>query len=163
MLKLSYILRMVALSILFGGSIAVIVSAITLVKAAQAQGVATAVAATANAPMFMTFSSIVMVCGFLLLAGEALDYAKERKINKLVGVRYAASLIAVCATMILSFAVVPPMKRMLEAGAIHTTGEAETTWKTFHEASQIVFSVIILSSFVALVVPGFEKKNATLS
>ncbi len=163
MLKLSYILRMVALSILFGGSIAVIVSAITLVKAAQAQGVATVAAATANAPMFMTFSSIVMVCGFLLLAGEALDYAKERKINKLVGTRYAASLIAVVGTMILAFAVVPPMKRMLETRAIHSSGEAEETWNTFHKTSQIVFSVIVLSSFVALVVPGFEKKNATLN
>ncbi len=157
MLKLSYILRVIGLSILFGGSVAIIISAITLVHAAEEQGIARAIAASANAPMFLQFSSVAMVSGFMLLAGEALDYAKERRINKLVGARYSASLIAVAATLILAFAVIPPMKRMLHS--IHTNTQAQETWQKFHETSRIIFGVIILSSLLALIMPAFEKQN----
>lgn len=154
MIKLSYILRVLSLAILFGGSIAVVVSAITLVKAAQAHGVPASDAATANAPMFLSFSNMVMVSGFVLLFAESLDYAKHRVINKLLTVRYGASLICSIATIILCFAIVPPMKEML--GSVHSSEHTLQVWQTFHKSSQIAFGVIILSALVSLVMPVFE-------
>ena len=160
MIKLSYILRVLSLAILFGGSIAVIVSAITLVKAAEAHGVAAAEAASANAPMFLTFSNMVMVSGFILLLAESLDYAKHRVINKLLIVRYGASLLCSIATIILCFAIVPPMKEML--GNVHASEHTAEVWKTFHETSKIAFGVIILSALVSLVMPAFELPRKPL-
>ena len=160
MIKLSYILRVVTLAILFGGSIAVVVSAITLVKAAQAHGVPTSAAATANAPMFLTFSNMVMISGFILLLAESIDYAKHRVINKLLAVRYGASLLCSIATIILCFAIVPPMKEML--GSIHSNERTFEVWETFHKSSQVAFSVIILSALVSLVMPVFEVPRKPL-
>ncbi len=161
MIKLSYILRVLSLAILFGGSIAVIVSAITLVKAAEAHGVPAAEAATANAPMFMTFSNMVMVSGFVLLFAESLDYAKHRVINKLLSVRYGASLLCSIATIILCFAIVPPMKEMLASG-VHASEHTAEIWKTFHETSKLAFSAIILTALVSLVMPAFEMPRKPL-
>jgi hypothetical protein len=160
MIKLSYILRVISLAILFGGSIAVVVSAITLVKAAQAHGVPTSEAATANAPMFMMFSNMVMVSGFVLLLAESLDYAKHRVINKLLSIRYGASLLCSVATIILCFAIVPPMKEML--GSVHSSERTFEVWEVFHKSSQIAFSVIILSALVSLVMPVFEVPRKPL-
>lgn len=154
MIKLAYVLRVLALAILFGGSISVVISAITLVKAAEAHGVPVAQAATANAPMFITFSNIVMVSGFVLLFAESMDYAKHRVINKLLSIRYGASLLCSIATIILCFAIVPPMKEMLSS--IHENERTEQTWKTFHESSRVAFGVIILSALISLVMPVFE-------
>ena len=160
MIKLSYILRVISLAILFGGSIAVVVSAITLVKAAQAHGVPTSEAATANVPMFLVFSNMVMVSGFVLLAAESIDYAKHRVINNLLAVRYGASLLCSIATIILCFAIVPPMKEML--GSVHSSAQTFEVWQTFHKSSQIAFSVIVLSALVSLVMPVFEVPRKPL-
>jgi hypothetical protein len=157
MATITYILRVISLSFLFGGSISIIVAAITLVKAAQANGVEAHVAATANAPMFITFSTIVLVCGFLLLLAESLDYAVHRKLSKLLLTRYAASLLCSASTMVLFFAIVSPMKDML--GSIHASEKSAAIWETFHKSSQIAFSVIILSALVSLILPAFQLKK----
>jgi hypothetical protein len=162
MIKLSYILRVISLAILFGGSIAVVVSAITLVKAAEANGVVVSEAAARNAPMFLMFSNMVMVSGFVLLLAESLDYAKHRVINKLLVVRYGASLLCSIATIILCFAITPPMKEMLGSGSIHSSERTHEVWEVFHKSSQIAFSVIILSALVSLVMPAFELPRKPL-
>jgi hypothetical protein len=154
MIKLAYVLRVLALAMLFGGSISVVVSAITLVKAAEAHGVPVSDAATANAPMFITFSNMVMVSGFALLIAESLDYAKHRVINKLLAVRYGASLLCSVATIILCFAIVPPMKEMLST--IHASEHSLQVWRTFHESSRAAFGVIIIAAFISLIMPAFE-------
>lgn len=161
MIKLSYILRVISLAILFGGSIAVTVSAITLVKAAQLHGVPTSEAATANAPMFLTFSNIVMVSGFVLLFAESLDYAKHRVINKMLSIRYGASLLCSVATIVLAFAIIPPMKDML--GNINSNARTVEIWQTFHESARVAFGVIILSALVSLVMPAFELPRKPIS
>jgi hypothetical protein len=157
MIKLSYILRVLSLALLFGGSISIVVSAITLVKAAEAHGLTASQAAAANAPMFMVFSNMVMVAGFVLLFAESLDYAKHRVINALLTLRYGASLICSIATIILCFAIVPPMKEML--GSVHSSERTEQTWQTFHEGSKICFGVIIMSAFFSLIMPAFEASR----
>ena len=157
MLRLSYILRMISLAILSGGCIAVTVSAIALVTAAKAHGVTAAVAATANAPMFITFSSLMLGCAVVLLIGEVLDLLITKNMTRLTCTRFAASALSITACFILSFAIVPPMKAMI--GEIHNSEQTESTWKTFHESSRIIFGIIILSSLTALCVPGFEKRR----
>lgn len=157
MLRLSYILRTISLAILSGGCIAVTVSAIALVTAAKAHGVTAAAAATANAPMFITFSSLMLGCAITLFIGELLDLVITKRMTKLVCTRFAASALSVTACFILSFAIVPPMKAMI--GEIHTNEQTEATWKTFHESARIIFGIIILTSLTALCVPAFEKRN----
>lgn len=153
MIRLSYILRVFALAVLFGGSIATIVAAITFVQAAALHNISTAAAAAANAPMFLQFSRMIMPCGFMLLAAESLDYAGERKLSWLIGARYAASFICIAATMILSFGIIPAMKDM--HANIHDSAQAYAEWTKFHEASRIAFGIIILSSAISLIIPAF--------
>jgi hypothetical protein len=160
MIKLSYILRVISLAILFGGSIAVVVSAITLVKAAEAHGVVVHEAAARNAPMFLMFSNMVMVSGFVLLLAESLDYAKHRVINRLLAVRYGASLLCSIATIILCFAITPPMREMLNS--IHSSEQTHEIWEVFHKSSQVAYSVIILSALISLVMPAFELPRKPL-
>lgn len=158
MLQLSYILRSISLAILGGGCIGVTVSAISLVKAAEAKGVTAAVAATANAPMFITFSNVMIGCAIVLFIGELIDLLIKKRMTKLMCTRFAASALAFTACFILSFAIIPPMKGML--GEIHATEQTEATWKKFHESARIIFGIIILSSMTSLCVPGFEKRNS---
>src|ERR1700722_13050188 len=110
MLKLSQLLRAIALSILFGGSSMIVFAVITLVKAAVAKGIPVAEAATNNVPVFVHYSTIALVCAVVLLIAESIDFAKNRATTNLTRARWATSLVTVATTMILSFAIMPLMK-----------------------------------------------------
>jgi hypothetical protein len=96
----------------------------------------------------------------VLLLAESLDYAKHRVINKLLVVRYGASSLCSMATIILCFAITPPMKDML--GSIHSSERTHEVWEVFHKSSQAAFSVIILSALVSLMMPAFELPRKPL-
>lgn len=147
------ILRTISLAILFGGSVAIVFAAITMVKAAQAEGIATAEAAARNAPIFIQYAKINLVCGILLLLGEALDYAKRRMWNKLTIAQYACSLLCVVSTMIFAFAIVPPMERDLPN--IKTNEQARQAFHNLHEVSRGVFGATIVLALASLILPIF--------
>src|SRR5688572_3808552 len=106
------IMRTIALSILFGGSAAIVFAAVVLVKAAQAKGIPVHEAAATNAPLFIVYAKVNLVCGVLLLLGEALDYAKRKLWNKQTIAQYVCSLLCVASTMVFAFGLVPPMERL---------------------------------------------------
>jgi hypothetical protein len=150
--KLSAVVRLIALSILFGGSISIIVAAVTLVKAAEAQGIPVAQAASANAPVFLVFSKIALGAGFALLFAEALNYAQNRNLNKAMAIRYIASFACVATTMIFAFGFVPPMEELRPR--IATDEQAHAQFKKLHENSRIVFGGTILFALISLVIPA---------
>lgn len=147
------ILRTVALAILFGGSAAVVFSAVTLVHAAVAEGIPRAEAAARNAPIFINYAKINLVAGFVLLAGEALDYAKRRLWNKGTIAQYACSLLCVITTMIFALALVPPMERTLPH--LTESAEARQEFHNMHKISEKVFGGTILLALASLILPIF--------
>jgi hypothetical protein len=150
---LGRILRTVALAILFGGSAAIVFAAITLVHSAVAEGVPRAEAAARNAPVFIHYANINLVAGFVLLIGEALDYAKRRLWNKGTIAQYACSLACVITTMVFALALAPEMQRLIP----HLTDneEARQAFQAMHKVSQMVFGGTILLALASLILPIF--------
>lgn len=159
------ILRLISLSILSGGSAAIVFAAVTLVKAAQAQGVPTPEAAAANAPVFVHFSKVVLGAGIMLLLAEAVDFATRRTRSKLVVSRYAASLLCVATTMVFALGIVPPMAELLplmKAQSGMAAGEVariHASFHSLHEISRMVFSGTILLAFVSLILPVLDSDS----
>jgi hypothetical protein len=147
------ILRTVALAILFGGSAAIVFAAITLVRADVAAGIPRPEAAAHNAPIFIQYAKVNLAAGFVLLIGEALDYAKRRSWHKATIAQYACSLLCVITTMIFSFALVPPMDRTLPH--LKDSEEARTEFHQMHDVSQKVFGATILLALASLILPIF--------
>ena len=152
----SKILRWVSLSLLFGGSVSVVVAAITLVKAAEAQGVPVSQAASANAPVFVQFSKIALVAALALVLGESADYASHRTLSKLILARYAASLLCAATAMIFTLGIVPPLEEL--RAAISTSPSAHAEFTKLHETSRMVFGATILLALISLVMPAFQSE-----
>lgn len=153
---LSYILRVISLSFLFAGSTSIIFAAITLVNAAKDAGIDPHEAAAANAPMFTMFSTVVLICAFVLLIAESLHYAAHKTLTSAVKARYGASLLCVAAALVLKFGIIPGMEQL----TMHPKSEAaHAEFKKLHEASRMDFGVIIVASLVSLLMPGFENRK----
>ncbi len=159
MVRSSNILRWVCLSLLFGGSIAVVVAAITLVKAAEAQGIPVSQAASANAPVFLVFSKIALAAGLALIVSEAMDYAVHRVLKGAVILRYAASVLCAATTMVFALGIVPPMEQL--RSVMHSNPAAYTQFKSLHETSRMVFGATILLAFVSLASQAFQAEAVT--
>jgi hypothetical protein len=162
---LAYVLRVISLSFLFGGSASIVFAAITLVKAAQAAGVPLTDAAAANAPMFYMYSTVVLVCSLALFTGEALDFVKQRKtkdfkLSNLTNARYISSLLCIVACLVFTAAIVPQMKQL--APLIKKDETAHAAFVKLHSMSRIDFSIVIVCSLVSLLLPGFESKPAAI-
>jgi len=155
---LSTILRLVALAILFGGSAAIVFAAITLVKAAEAQGVPVAEAANANAPLFIQFSKVALGAGIALLLAESLDFANNRLTDKLTIARYVSSLLCVATTMIFAFGIVPVLEELRPR--IKTDEAAHAEFRKLHEFSRMVFGGTILLALISLVIPALGREAA---
>jgi len=161
------ILRLISLAILFGGSAAVVFSAITLVKAAEAQGIPTAQAAAANAPVFIHFSKVALGASIALLVAEALDFSRRKRPEKLVLFRYVVSLLCVATTMIFALGIVPPMAELLPL--LHSKSgispedlaRAHADFQKLHELSRMVFGGTIVLALISLVLPTFGSQPAT--
>lgn len=155
------ILRLVSLAILFGGSSSIVFGAITMVRAAVAQGVSRSEAATANSPLFLGFASVVLGAAILLLICEAVDFGLNKTRTRLTVSRYAASVLCISATFIFSLGIVPLMKEVLPD--IKTSTEAREEFHKLHELSRGVFSGTILFALISLVLSGVEKNQITSS
>ena len=137
----------------------IVFAVVTLVKAAKAKGIPVAEAAMNNAPVFLNFSVIALVCAILLLIAEALDFIKHKtSASKLVKARWVTSLIAVAATMVFSLGIVPPMKELLPQ--IQTNQEAREKFDGMHKSSERVFGIVILFALISLSLPAFDKPKS---
>ncbi|CAN5348528.1 hypothetical protein BH10CYA1_BH10CYA1_16960 [soil metagenome] len=136
----------------------IVFAVVTLVTAAKERGASVAEAAMNNAPVFLNFSVIALVCAVLLLIAEALDFMKNKaSASKLVKARWATSLITVAATMVFSLGIVPPMKQLLPE--IQTNQEAREKFDGMHKSSERVFGIVILLALISLLLPAFDKSG----
>jgi sterol desaturase/sphingolipid hydroxylase (fatty acid hydroxylase superfamily) len=133
----------------------IIVSAITVVRAAQTQGMSIPEGAALNAPVFILFSKIALGAAFGLLLGESLAYAAERRMTKLDMARAATSVITMVCAMVFAFVFVPPMQDLLPR--VKTDAAAHAEFHKLHESSRGVFSVMMLSALLSLLIPVFAK------
>ena len=156
MSRTSKVLRWVSLSLLFGGSVSVVVAAITLVKAAEAQGVPVAQAAATNAPVFIEFSKIALAAALALVIGESVDYASHRRLSNVLVLRYAASLLCAATAMVFSLGIVPSMEQLLPA--LKTNPAAHEEFHKLHETSRMVFGATILLALTSLLLPAFQNE-----
>jgi hypothetical protein len=155
MFRSSQICRLLSLSVLSAGSGMIIFSAITVVKAAQAQGMSLPEAAGLNAPVFIIFSKIALGAAFLLLLGESLAYAGERRMTKLDIARVGASVVTMVCSMIFGFGFVPPMQELLPA--LKTDPAAHAEFHKLHESSRGVFGAMMAAALLSLLIPVFAK------
>lgn len=159
MIKLSEILRLLSLSILFGGGAAVVFVAIVLVRAAKDAGLEVSEAGARNAPAFIQFAKVAAVCAFTLLLAEGLDMASIakgiKKKSKLILTRYATSILCVVATFGFAFAITPPMERLLPT--VKSDSRAAGEFRDLHQISRGVFGAAILFAFISLLLPSFAK------
>jgi hypothetical protein len=153
MLVLGKVLRTISLSILFGGSLAIVFAAIVLVHAFKSQGLSGVDAAATNAPVFITYAKVNLAFGILLLVGEALDYATRKIWNPATAAQYACSLLCVVSTMIFALAVVPPMERLLPQ--LKEQQEARQQFHQLHDVSRTVFGATIGFALASLLLPIF--------
>ena len=153
MQKASEITRLISLSILFGGSAAVVFVAIVLVKAARANGVEVAEAAFRNGPAFIQFAKIATVAAIALLIAEGLHFASlaEKKLNKARMARYSLSGLCATTALIFSLAITPNMEKLLPD--IKTDKSAHEKFHQLHETSRAVFGASIILTLLALVTP----------
>ncbi len=159
MSKASQVLRLLSLALLFGGSTAVVFVAVTLVKAAEANGVPKLEAAAVNAPAFIEYAKILAGAAIALLIGEGLDFAgnKDAK-SKLRLARYATSLLCVIAAFVFSFAIVPPMDGLRPQ--IKSDEAAKAKFDDLHKVSRGVFGATILFALISLLLPAFEGRRS---
>ncbi len=159
--RLSKILRLVSLAILFGGSAATVFAAVMLVKAATAQGIPVGEAATANAPVFINFAKVALGAGVALLVAECLDFTAHRKTNRLTMARYIVSCLCVGTTMIFALGITPMLAELLPS--IKTDDKAGAEFHSIHETSRAVFGATIFLALVSLILPVFESSSEPAS
>ena len=157
-MKIVRIIRLISLSVLFAGSAAIVFAAITLVKAAEATGISVTEAATRNAPLFIQFSNITIVCAFLLLLAESIDFAVHKNLSKLALTRYIASGLCIAACIVFSFGIIPPMKALLPQ--ISSDPAAHAQFTKLHSMSRGVFGASILFALISLIIPVTGKKES---
>ncbi|MBX9724438.1 MAG: DUF4149 domain-containing protein [Candidatus Obscuribacterales bacterium] len=154
----SKIMRLISLSLLTGGSAAVTFTAIVLVKAAVAHGVSVSEAATANAPIFLSYSKVAMGAAVILAIAELIDFSSLKVKTRLDHVRYASSLLAIACVAVFTFGIVPPMESLLPD--IKTVTEAREQFHHLHELSRAIFGTSMLFAFVSLLLPVFKKETS---
>lgn len=159
MSKASQVLRLLSLALLFGGSTAVVFVAVTLVKAAKANGVPVEEAAAINAPAFIEYAKILAGAAVALLIGEGLDFASDKSAakGKLRLARYGTSLLCAITAFVFSFAIVPPMDDL--RAQIKSDEAAKAKFHDLHEVSRAVFGATILFALLSLLLPAFEGRR----
>lgn len=141
-------LRLIVLSILFAGSAAIVFAAITLVKAATEHGISVSQAATTNAPIFVSFSQIVLAASLILIVCEWGHFRRTKNPKRSDYARYAASFLCFSCTLIFSIAIVPNLERLQPLIVRESTAFQEFT--RLHRLSRIVFGGTILFALTSL-------------
>ncbi len=152
------ILRLSSLSVLFAGSAAIVLAAITLVKAGVAGGLTVSAAAAANAPIFLIFAKVAAGAAALLLLAEAIDSLSNGKFTQSKIIQYIASAACCLCAFHFAFSIAPEMETLLPQIADHAS--ARNSFHALHESSRLFFSGIILFAWLSLILPVFfEKKD----
>jgi hypothetical protein len=155
--KLTAAVRLICLALLFGGSTAVVFTAIVLVKTAVAAGMSQTAAATANAPIFINFANVALGSAIGLLVVEALDFATQPAKSKSTYIRYAASFVTIATAMIFSLGLTPMMAELLPAIATNT--DAHNEFHKLHTLSRMIFGGTIFCALIALITPALAGES----
>ena len=141
--------RLIALSVLFAGSSAIVFAAIVFVRTARLAGMSTPEAAAFNAPTFIAFSKVALAAGTVLVVAELAEYffvlAAE---NRLRAIRYGLDAGCFASALMFATAIVPTMEKLMPLMKDNATAYA--TFQNLHHWSQIYFSGIILCALLSL-------------
>ena len=153
--KLGEILRLTSLAILFAGSAAIVFAAITLVKIGEAKGLSVSAAATANAPIFLHFSKVIIFSSIILLLSQAIDSFSSGKFDKGKILQYITSALCCICAFAFAFVIAPEMDNLLPQVA--NNAEIRQSFHNLHEMSRIMFAGIIIFAWLSLILPIFYK------
>jgi hypothetical protein len=148
--------RVIALSILFGGSSAIVFAAITFVRTARLHGMSVSQAASYNAPIFLAYSKIVLAAAIILVISELVEYClAQGKPLLSQTIRYGAEVGCFAATLVFSLAIVPAMEKLMPQ--LTESSAAYDAFQKLHHWSELYFAGMILFALISLVAPAFRK------
>jgi len=100
--KIVETVRLLALSIIFGGSVAIVFVVINIAKEGHALGLDKATIGMQNTPLFIHFSKLALGAAIALLVSEIADFFTNPEKSKCTFARYGTS--AASAILVLFFA-----------------------------------------------------------
>ncbi len=155
------LVRLACLSLLFGGSVTLVVSVLSLIGAARAHGVPAIQGAIMAVPIFHGFGTLALISASLLLLAESLDYAtQEGRPSQLTFARYLFSLLCAAASMILALWLIPSLEQLRPLITIQPGMYAQ--FHSLHHLARIVVSLIIALSFGSLFISNLQfQKDKT--
>lgn len=141
--------RLIALSILFAGSSAIVFAAVTFVRTARLAGMSTSYAASFNAPTFIAFSKVALAAAVVLVVTEIVEYFFVlAAASRLRAIRYGLDAGCFASALMFATAIVPAMEKLMPL--MKDNAAAYAAFQNLHHWSQIYFSGIILCALLSL-------------
>lgn len=156
--KLVETVRLLALSIIFGGSIAIVFVVINIAKEGHAAGLDQATIGLANAPLFIHFSKLAMGAAIALIVSEVADFFTNPEKSKCTFARYGTSVLSAILVLVFALGLTAPMAAMLPQ--MKTDAEVGAKFDKLHHVSQPVLGTAMLLAIASLAMSGRKKKAA---
>ncbi len=156
--KLVETVRLLALSIIFGGSVAIVFVVINIAKEGHAAGLDTATIGLANAPLFIHFSKLALGAAIVLLVSEIADFFTNPEKSKCTFARYATSAASAILVIVFALGLTAPMADLLPK--LKTDAEVGAKFDKLHHISQPVLGAAIALAIASIAMSGKRKKSA---
>ena len=156
--KLVETVRLLALSIIFGGSVAIVFVVINIAREGRVAGLDTATIGLANAPLFIHFSKLALGAAIALIVSEVADFFTNPEKSKCTFARYATSALSAILVLVFALGLTAPMAEMLPS--LKTDAEVGAKFDKLHHISQPVLGSAILLAIASIAMSGKRKKPA---
>lgn len=156
--KLIETVRLLALSIIFGGSVAIVFVVINIAKEGHALGLDKATIGMQNAPLFIHFSKLALGAAIALLIAEVADFFTNPEKSKCTFARYGTSAASAALVLFFALGLTAPMTDLLPK--LKTDSSAEAEFSKLHKISQPVLGTAIALAIASIAMSGKKKKTA---
>ncbi len=156
--KLAETARLLALSIIFGGSIAIVFVVINNAREGRAAGLDQATIGLANAPLFIHFSKLALGAAIALIVSEVADFFTNPEKSKSTFARYGTSAASAVLVLFFALGLTAPMTDLLPK--LKTDAAAEAEFSKLHKISQPILGTAIALALASIAMSGKRKKTA---
>lgn len=151
-------IRLLALSIIFGGSIAIVFVVVNMAKEGHALGLDKATIGMANAPLFIHFSKLALGAAVALIVAEIADFFTNPDKGKCTFARYGTSIASAALVLFFALGLTAPMSGLLPK--LKTDAAAEEEFSKLHKISQPVLGTAMALAIASIAMSGKRKKTA---
>lgn len=156
--KLAETVRLLALSIIFGGSVAIVFVVINNAREGRAAGLDQATIGLANAPLFIHFSKLALGAAIALIVSEVADFFTNPEKSKCTFARYGTSTLSAIFVLFFALGLTAPMADMLPQ--LKSDAEVGAKFDKLHKISQPVLGAAIALAIASIAMSGKRKKTA---